>query len=369
MAAALFAGHTATLATATAVAAAAPEGPRAGGIGSIFAKMLVNQEFAQPGALLQTLRWDSTFWLLVLLGFGLVCASIGARRDRVQQFQLLLFLLPLSAIAVYRNAFSYFYVTVVPSAALLAGVVVARLDLALRGRPLLAALLILMVASPLVRSAWRFHLFNSEDQVGAQRQVIAAVHTIFPSPVPYVDRCAMVATFPKVGPFMSTWAIEDYRQRGRPVMVELLTQEKPHFLLQNTNSLDLGRPPGKSRRGDGFLPRDFATLQANFIPHWGPIWVAGKTVEISGADVSVVVDVVIAGRYLLEAAGSVSIDGQVVSPGAILDLHQGVHTLSAPEAGTISLRIASAQPPPTTPPPKARIFVGFDFRTTPKRSH
>ena len=342
--------------------------PGSGGLGSIFNKVLVDQEFAQPAALMLTLRWDSAFWLLVLAGFALVFTRMGAGIARLEQVQLLCFLLPLFAIALYRNSFPYFYVTVVPPAALLAGVVVGRIDTSLPRRPLLAAALVALVALPGARAAWRWTRYNSDDQIAAQRQVIDAVHAVFPTPVPYVDRCGMIATFPKVGPFMSTWSLSEYRKRARPLMGSLLRQERPKFLLNNVAGLDLTRALENTGRQHRLLPDDFAVLKDNYIHYWGPIWIAGKSVKIRNPDAGVVVDVVIAGPYLLQAGGPIRIDGQELAVGAVIELQEGPHQVTASAPGVVTLRTALAQAPPTSPPPDAPIFTGFSFRTTPQRS-
>ncbi|MDP2344022.1 MAG: hypothetical protein Q8O67_23895 [Deltaproteobacteria bacterium] len=365
--AALFGVHVASLAVAPAVAAGTVDGGLGGLLASVFKTALVDQEFPQPSALMSTLRWDGAVWLLALVGFGLACAGVGARRAQLQHMQLLCFILPLVGIAVYRNSFAYFYVSVVPPAALLAGLVVGRVHTRLLHRPVLATLLILLIATPVARAAWRWNWLNSEDQVSSQRDVVDAVHAIFPTPVPYVDRCAMIATFPKAGPFMSTWTLAAYRKLGTPIMEPLLRQYQPQFVLQNVGGLELGRSFEGNAKAHRLLPADFAILQQNFIPHWGPIWVAGKAVSLPGNDASVAVDVVIAGRYVLESAAPVMVDGAAVAPSAVVELVEGAHTLSASRPLVATLRTASAQPPPTSAAPKDPLFVGFGFRTAPKR--
>ena len=42
-----------------------------------------------------------------------------------------------------------------------------------------------------------------------QRAVVAAVHRIFPEPVPYLDHGGVMASFPKVNFFMSSWGVDD----------------------------------------------------------------------------------------------------------------------------------------------------------------
>jgi hypothetical protein len=352
---ALFAGHVASLAAPVASA-----GHGSGDLGSIFSRVLLRQEFPEPTGLLLTLRWDGAFWLLVLAGFALVFVRVGARRDQLQQAQLLCFLLPLGAIALYRNSHAYFADTVLPPAALLAGVVVARIDRRLGRQPMLAAGLILLVALPGSWAAWRWNRLNSDDQVTRQRVVVDAVHQVFPSPVPYVDRCSMIAGYPKIGPFMSTWGLSSYRERAQPIMRSLLQANHPQFLLTNVVGLELSRSFENTGKAHRLLKEDFTTLQENFIPWWGPLWIAGKTITIAQADVDV--DVVIAGSYVLEG-GPLVIDGRPLAPGSTVELSEGRHRASAARPTTARLRTAAAQPPPTSSPPAESLFTGFEFRT------
>jgi len=298
------------------------------------------------------------------------------------------FAIPLVALTFYRNAFPYFYVTVIPPASLLTGAMVARLEQILRprsagpGAGVMAAVLAavtavatLAMAFPLCWAAWRFFDANRRDEVqGIQGVVLDAVHQIFPEPVPYIDRCGMVASFPKVGLFMSTWTLEDYRQRGTPVMADVLAREQPRFVLANVPSLDLGQPVLDVDDGVyALLPADAALLRDNFVPHWGPVQVAGKRITLDDEHPSVTSSWAIGGRYVVETATPVRIDGVTRAAGDVVDLEPGPHTIAAVEGtpvgtvGTVVLRTAEARPPPDVVAPTERLFQRFHYRRRPPR--
>ena len=93
-----------------------------------------------------------------------------------------------------------------------------------------------------------------------QRALIAAVHQQFPRPVPYVDRCGMIASFPKVGPFLSTLVWARYRASGQPIFSALIRERRPEFLLANDRSLDSVMRQERSV----FFPEDAAVLRESF---------------------------------------------------------------------------------------------------------
>lgn len=369
----LLALHAASLAPEPAAVTAAPLGPAStsSGLGAILAKVVVlDRGLPNAKALIGSLRWDTAYWALLFIGVVMASISVGRGDREVKQrsAQLLCFALPLTALLFYRNSFHYFYVSVIPPAALLVGLVFGRAAKGLAQRPLLAAVAVLVMAAPSARAASLWYAYNSDDQLVVQKQIVDAVHETFPTPVPYVDRCAMIGSFKKSGPFMSTWTLGEYRKRGTPVMREALRRERPQFLLQNISSLEVQRGFKGGRGFHRLLREDFMVLKESFIPHWGPLWVAGKTVTLAPADgAPSEIDVVIAGSYRLEASAAVLVDGRSLEPGATVELAEGRHQLAATQAdiSTVTLRTASARPPPQRPPPPPRVFEGFRYRTAP----
>jgi hypothetical protein len=190
-----------------------------------------------------------------------------------------------------------------------------------------------------------------------QRSVLGAVHEIFPEAVPYIDRCSMVASFPKAGFFMSTWGIETYRKKGAPDFSQLIEEQRPVFVLANSATLRaaLNGAPRKPKRA--LLPRDEAVLRANYIPHWGPIWVAGKRfTELPNSGF----EMLIPAAYTVEATGSVVIDGKPIGPGGVMFLQAGHHEMDAP-AGSfpVTLRWGEHLRMPSAAAPKETVFHGF----------
>jgi hypothetical protein len=341
-----------------------------GGFGAIASKTFKGMlAFPHEDVLDQTVEWDWMFWRLLGAGVMLVLVLAVARRgvERARMLQVLAFILPLFAVTFYRNSYPYFYVTIIPPAALVVGVVAAYLERWLRSRPEVTALVLVLLALPMADAARRFVRANGANEVFRQRVLVDGVHQVFPQPVAYVDRCAMIGSFPKVGPFISTWTVEEYRAKGQPIMRALLAAERPQFLLQNVGALRLtDDEEAREERLHALLPQDFDVLKDSFIPHWGRLWVAGKRVDVQEPDADTSFDVVIMGRYRVEARSSVLVDGNAVEPGAVVELAEGGHTLRGTEVGAVLFRTAAAGPPPSTRAPKGRVFSKLDYREQPR---
>ena len=271
---------------------------------------------------------------------------------------------PLLSVLFYRNAFPYFYVFLLPAACLVlaAGLrwLLVRSTTPGLHRTLLIAILAATAASGGVKI-----LQHRTDEQQVQRLHIEAVHKMFPEPVRYIDRNAMISSFPKVGFFMSTWGIEGYRQENRPIMRDLLTRDRPRLLIANTPVLAIDHPEwfGQANSVYRLLDEDYLTLADNFVHHWGRIFVPGKQfksyrLKAREQEFEILID----GPYQLEAAGPMRIDGQVFEPGAVVELTPGPHRIALAEPdmeGPAVLRWGRDLYRPDAPEPAQRIYTGF----------
>jgi hypothetical protein len=178
---------------------------------------------------------------------------------------------------------------------------------------------------------------------------------MFPEPVPYIDRCSMVSNYPKKGFFMSTWGMDRYHERGVPDFLDLIQDEQPKFLLVNHPLLDPETiwtyPPV------GLFPDDVNALRENFIPHWGRIWIPGKRLDFR-RDLSIEVDILIEGRYILAGASPVAIGSAMLNPGDSLVLRQGTYQVTGPVHHDNSYLRLSV-PYPSFEASNQPIFSGF----------
>jgi hypothetical protein len=257
----------------------------------------------------------------ILLGTGIVITVRRRGTDRAQRLLFLAFLFPLLSIAVYRNAFPYFYAfALAPASVLFAAAAEAKA----------VARLSWLVAAFWVASAVVHHQRALTSDAAEQRQVIKEVHALFPEPVPYIDRCSMISSFPQAGIFLSSWWLENYVAAGRPVMNDLLAKTQPAFILVNSPVLTqaLGVEPSAQLKWS-LLPEDRTTLQSNYVHYRGALWVAGKRFDLSAQWRPE--NFPISGNYLVQSTRRIRIDGQMVRPGQAVSLARGRHLISSPD--------------------------------------
>lgn len=311
-----------------------------------------------------TLRADWMFWTLFVLGVGgALVAGIRSRGEmRALGWLLIGLQLPLLSLVLYRNTYPYFFVVLVPVAALACGYAVARVEATVAARrPRTAAALVAALAAGLTMQAALSASVYSDDMVSQQREVLTAVHRMFPEPVPYIDRGGMVASFPHVGPFMSTSVLTRYRARGRPAIEALVREHAPAFLLANVIGLELHLDWDEVQASPHRLLRaDFEFLQRNFVHHWGPLWVPGRTIDLTAVGDAVAFELPIAGEYTVDAGAAVVLDGTRRAPGDVVYLVAGRHTIEATSlAASVTLRLGRHLPVPAHVLPSQPLFISL----------
>jgi hypothetical protein len=301
--------------------------------------------FPQLPTLYAQLHEDRIFWLLAAAGF------VWALRRR--QWSVAACALSLLPVLFYRNSFSYFYVVMWgPACLTIAAACQALQELAARGtRPGLAriaavALPALLLAQGLVRLP-----YLAIPRQDAQRDLVAAVHQIFPSPVPYIDHSGMIATFTKVNFFMSTWGVEQYLAAHQPFMPAALSQYRPVLLVTNRSVIT-----PSTLAFSMLLAQDKQLIESYFQPYWGSIWVAGAAATLQPG-LPVTLRFPFGGRYRLESRKPIRIDGLLQAAQSVItvsddkpELRVEVDSRSG-EAESIRLLWAQARPAPARPPP------------------
>lgn len=254
---------------------------------------------------------------------------------------------PLLSFAIYRNAFPYYFPFIFAPAMILAGLCYHAL------RPALAQTLIILVCLGTV-FLWAL---RAPQTLTAQARTLEVIHRIFPEPVRYIDRALAVPSFPHAGFFMSTWGMDTYHARAQPILARALEDAPVPLLLVNGQTLADAVDYGLGLR-IGYRPlleADAAALRANFVPHWGPVWVAGKHVpEGSG-----LIEIVMPGLYTLEADADVSLNGRRTAPLDVVFLERGSHRLASSAPQPVTLRWGAHLFRPADPPPSRPFFTGF----------
>ena len=311
------------------------------------------------GVIANPILWISAF-VGALTTIDIIRRSRDAR-ERREAWLLLALALPLATPLIYRNAFDYFYVFILPPAAWLAGIAYRRLRAAalapmggFAGRVLITIVALQLVF--LMVYAGR----QWPDRIEPQRMTIAGAHQVFPFPVAYIDGYGAVGSFRRVGFFMSSWGIDVYRAAGEPVFPTLVSRHQPPMLLADSLPLYDALWPGLPVPGDlKLLPEDALFLADNYLQYWGMLFVAGKQLTVPGSG-ELAFTIAVAGEYRLESTVPVRIDGRTLSPDEVIMLDEGVHVVEAGAAADIDIRLiwAAAQPAPPEEPVDLLTFFG-----------
>lgn len=247
--------------------------------------------------------------------------------------------LPITVLAFYHNSAPYFYVFILPPVLVAAVVAVPVLT----RRYSLAALSLTTIA--IACGIWAVD--DHSGTQGRQRSLLEAADRMFPHPVNYFDLAGMLGRHHKQNAFMTPWGTELYLAGDTPSMRDTMEREPVPLVLDNdpmfTNALH-GLPDPH------FLPQDAAALRDNYLPFWGPFWLAGKAVRADGADHAE--EFLVPGAYTVEDA-PVRIDGQDYRAGEIATIARGRHELRA--AGDTDARLiwgTRLARPADSPPPE-----------------
>jgi hypothetical protein len=288
---------------------------------------------------------DRATWLLMAIGL-----LLAIFRRRWEALACACSLLPL---LFYRNAFPYYYVVMLAPASVLAAVAIDELRNLAKRRSLAGGAEWLPVAACTLlalQALFNLSWFTDDDQI-PQRAVVAAVHQVFPEPVPYVDHSGMIASFRKTNFFMSTWGVSRYRQRGQSFMAEAIARYQPPLLLVNRDELMSG-----TRAFAYLLPEDQRLIDMYYVPYWGPISVAGAQRAVAPNEVREI-SVPFPGRYRLESSSdeTLLVNGEPKTRGEVLELGTAPIQVSVPDAKSrVIVRVvwAAAGAPPTEEPPE-----------------
>jgi hypothetical protein len=288
--------------------------------------------------------------VLTILALGLIAAAIVRQKaHRMRLIAILGCVTPLLSLLFYRNAFPYFFPFITASAPLLLAWLVDEVP-AVRARAgVLSLAMVLTAAFVAVQWALRGQ--------SAQRHLVSNVHRVFPRPVAYIDRNSMIASFPKRGFFMSTWGMLEYHRAGKPVFEDVLRRDIVPLLIVNGPELEeTTAEAGSMPTGRRLLEADRQLLRANFIRHWGRIWVAGQRHKTGPGGTTI--RILVPGVYTVEG-GPATIDGRALPDHATVDLSRGDHWLSSATERTVAVRWGNRLYRPMEPALAEPLYRGF----------
>lgn len=201
-------------------------------------------------------RWPYVFMALAfapVLGLAVLAAPaalVQADAGRAVKLVMASMMLPLLSLAFYRNSFPYYYVFIMPPAVVGA---------AWSFQQLAHQFPLRLITLALAANALLISLATPREIMPVQRQVIAAVHEIFPQPVAYIDFPGMIVDYPKANFFMTTWGFQKYWAGYKPSFSQVMRDQTVPLMIVNHEVLaDNQHEPGGSPH---LLPEDRLALR------------------------------------------------------------------------------------------------------------
>jgi len=305
--------------------------------------------FPQKITLFLSMTQNPTYWLILLFGFLACTYDIIKGNNPARAWICLAALLPMISLVIYVHTYIYFYTYLLAAASLIFAYGLSKIIKRYHLASFVIPLILMIGVVPVF-------VVSMKQTKNYQEQVNDVVHEMFPEPVNYIDRTSQISSFPKQGLFMTVVQMDEYKARGIPVIASVFDKTAPEFLLANIESLDLDRIEADqpTRR---FMPEDEKLLKENFIHHWGPVYVPGKTVTATPAVQNI--EIKLPGIYSVEADRSVTIDGKTYAAMDTLVIKKGTISISAPTTTSVTLRKGDNLYKPDFEPLGELIFRGF----------
>ena len=131
---------------------------------------------------------------------------------------------------------------------------------------------------------------------------------------------------------------------------------EPKFLIENSYQLSSAMSAKSSEQSlYSLFDRDATMLRANFIHHWGGIWVAGKSFRPGILPIKF--NIAIEGIYTVESPEPVTVDGKQYKGGGYIFLSKGSHVINS-STHRINLRFGRDLPRPDYAP-TSPIYFNF----------
>lgn len=309
-----------------------PAAREAGRSLSSSGKMMFDLGLFPRGPYLIGAIFSAPLLALITIRTAIMLARKSTAPERNLRIAAWLLLATIGCVSFYANSFPYFYAFILPPVAVAGAVGLAAMQQSPGTRILLAAMLVQAAISSFA---------TPREVLPAQKQMLVAVHEVFAEPVAYFDFPGMVPDFRKANLFMTVWGIRKYRAGLEPTMAEVAREQVVPLLIVNQEPLVRNQ---SDRAGAWELkPEDRILLKDGYVPHWGPLWVAGHTFAPQSAPANFTVYA--PGNYTVEGAAA-TIDGVMFGKGAVMRLGRGSHVLQHSSSQGVTLRWGDHLPRP-----------------------
>lgn len=280
--------------------------------------------------------------MLTLLSWAAPFVILLGKRPVAEKVALLGFWAIIFVPLFYKNTAGYFYVFMF--APLAVGCIDSITLVHRRYGAHLPAIMLLGIAVGVFAMERR-------DVIGNQRELQEAAHVLFDRPVAYFDHNGMLPGFDKKNYLMTPSGMTAYREAGIPAYRNAMQQDAIPLLLSNWFSLRITLLTDDDSL---LLPEDLKAIRENYIPFYGPFWLAGREIEAKSTYAD---ELLVPGEYTV-LNGPAVIDGRRLEPGSVVMLERGIHEWSAPETDSRVVWGADRKDP-AKPWVDGPLYVGF----------
>ncbi|PWI34651.1 hypothetical protein DI392_05995 [Vibrio albus] len=318
-----------------------------------------NLLFPRKSYLLFSFVMDIGYWLVLLYGIKYLVLSLMKERTNNKEYSLkfIALLILLLSLVFYRNSYPYFYSFMLAPVSVLFAMSwdVFHSQGTNIERKIFSTVVMLFF---LLSAAYNGVITPFKRSLDYQHRLIEVVHTVFPSPVSYLDRCSMISSYPQKGFFMSTWGMENYLKRNKAVIKHAVENKEPVFMVLNSPYLNVMSSDGGE--ANWMLREDVQALKNNYIQHWNELYVAGKQIILTEKDPKMVFKINISGKYTLESDSGVFVDGELIYPLETINLSKGTHSMAlSNQSGEFILRWGESLYRPVEINREEPVFTGF----------
>ncbi len=299
--------------------------------------------FANPNGLPLALGLARNPVVIALLAFA-PFAIARSPRPLPEKIALAGLFLPVLTPLFYVNTAPYFFVFLLPP------LLIASVDglsyAATRFGP--ARMALVLALFPLLTIAT-----EEPSALPSQRQLRAAAEETFGDDIAYIDFPGVLGTSGKANAFMSPLVVQN-RQREGELLIRPVLEATPvplvinnHFILESALETD---------EDEYLMPPDLAALRDNYVPFWGPFWLAGQEVPTGSGEFRF--ETLVPGPYTVQGAALV-VDGRPVEPGEVVQITRGAHVIGGNRIAASRLLWGENLSPPTYDPPPEPHFTPF----------
>ncbi|QZH75084.1 MAG: hypothetical protein JY451_00100 [Erythrobacter sp.] len=189
-------------------------------------------------------------------------------------------------------------------------------------------------------------LSEEPSALSRQRELHAGSIATFGEEVRYFDFPGFLGTAGKANAFLSPLVVSVHNREGRLMLRPAMEQNAVPLVIANNFILENALDESAVQY---LQPADAVALRENYVPFWGPLWIAGRDIP---ADRAIVYRNLVPGTFTVHG-NTIVLDGERIPAGETVKLERQTYRLEAPDGAARLLwgdRIEAPAAAPPAPP-------------------